>query len=226
MASPSPLGDPPHGVDNALLTIPFDKVLQQYDKVIADFESYLREVQGKRAAVAALRDETHALHAGLRSAREHARGLGLLPPPPPPVDDRLWVVPDEEEAAGSGCGIQEGQGGSVPASPRTPDDAPGLVASEPGSTPPAPEGDAPPDEVIVRGARMKEILSVVGSRPGDTWVSSEIADLLGVDRSDSAGRRALRANLHALAKRGTLEQISVDGDSRVHYKARLNWRFV
>ncbi|MGX1853068.1 hypothetical protein [Streptomyces sp. NPDC055299] len=212
-------------MDNALLSIPFDVVLQQYDKAIAGFESSLREVQQKRAAVAALRDETHALHAGLRSAQEHARNLGLLQPPSPPADSHLWVVPDEEDAASSDHGIHESKGESAPASPYASHDAPGRAASEPESTSSAPANDAP-DEVIVRGARMKEILNVVGSRPGDTWVSSEIADLLGIDRSNRSGRRALRANLHALAERGTLERISVDGDSRVHYKARMNWRFI
>lgn len=73
---------------------------------------------------------------------------------------------------------------------------------------------------------MKEILNVVDSRPGDTWVSSDVADLLGIDRSNRSARHALRANLHALADRGALERITVDGDSRVHYWARMNWRFV
>ncbi|MCZ1018933.1 hypothetical protein [Streptomyces noursei] len=200
-------------------------MLQQYDKAIAGFESSLREAQQKRAAVAALRDETHALDAGLRSAQEHARNLGLLQPSPPPVDGHLWVVPDGEDAASSDHEIHESRGESTPASPYASHDVPDHAANEPESAPPAPVNDAPA-EVIVRGARMKEILNVVGSRPGDTWVSSEIADLLGIDRSNRSGRRALRANLHALAERGTLERISIDGDSRVHYKARMNWRFI
>ncbi|MEU5545113.1 hypothetical protein AB0G85_22365 [Streptomyces sioyaensis] len=226
MASPPPLDDPPHGADNALLSIPFDEVLQKYDKAIAGFENSLREAQQKRAAVASLRDETHALHAGLRTAQEDARKLGLLRPPPPPADSHLWVVPDEEEAAGSDHRTQERGAESPRTSTRTQDDAPGHSAGEPASAAPVASDNAPPEEVIVRGARMKEILNVVGSRPGDTWVSSEIADLLGIDRSNRSGRRALRANLHALAERGTLERISIDGDSRVHYKPRMNWRFI
>lgn len=148
---------------DTLLAIPFEEVLKEYENLIAELEIPLREAQRKRAAVAALRDETQALRAGLHSAHEDARELGLLSHQPPPADradSHLWVVPNEEEAAGSGHDPEDSESQGTRESTGTSDDAPGGKAAEPMAAAPsaakgAPSGEAsaevPPNEVIVRG---------------------------------------------------------------------------
>ncbi|MFJ5305195.1 hypothetical protein [Streptomyces sp. NPDC088350] len=201
--------------ETELLHAPFDKVLRRYDELAEGLETFLHEVQQKRAAIASLRDESHTLFPALRAMQQRARELGLLQTSTDPAA-HLWVASDEEVAP-------------QPLDTQTPladpADDPAPTARE-SAAPASPADSAVPEVVVVRGARMKEILTAVGSRPDVEWGSGDVAELLGISRSDRSGRRALRANLHALTERGALERITVEGDSRTYYKARMNWSFV
>jgi hypothetical protein len=198
-----------------IFSIPFGEAIRGYDELIEELEASLREAQEKREAVISLRDESHSLFAALRTTQQRAHELGLVRSSPGSAA-HLRAVPEEEEHSPT----TDTQASSTD---RADDLA--STSAEPAAPSPSPDGTVP-DVVVVRGARMKEILSVVGSRPDEEWTSSDVAELLGVSRSDRSGRRALRANLHALTERGALERITVEGDSRAYYKGRMNWRYV
>ncbi|MEN8649752.1 hypothetical protein ABCR94_03615 [Streptomyces sp. 21So2-11] len=94
---------------------------------------------------------------------------------------------------------------------------------------PTPEPPVPPTPakaVIVRGPRMKEILSVLGADPDRAWGTRDIAALLGIADNAKASRKALRANLRSLTARGVLERITVEGDSHTYYRPLMNWSFI
>ncbi|MFF3373510.1 hypothetical protein ACFYXF_11240 [Streptomyces sp. NPDC002680] len=179
-------------------------------------EKKLSEAREMQAELDAMDEATESALSILLHQYNRAVDLGLMESAPGAAT-HLWVVPGDDED----------EGGPAPGTPPQTLSAAGAPGPE-GPTATAADTPAPDTpvskEVVVRGRRMQEILTVVGSRPDANWLSSDVADLLGVAKEDRSGRRAVRSNLRSLVDRGALERVT--SDSGTYYRARMNWRFI
>lgn len=92
--------------------------------------------------------------------------------------------------------------------------------------PPEPPADTPPSRVfLIRGEKTKQLLTVLATKPDMLWTSSDAAALLGLAKSDRAGRRRLRGAIRNLADRGLLERVVSEEGKKTYYRPLLNWRF-
>ncbi|MCH0538736.1 hypothetical protein I3F58_04010 [Streptomyces sp. MUM 203J] len=207
----------------------FDAALKECDAGIDEAEQSLRLLRERRMRLASGREEVWAAVTTARSAlktahetfgpRQDGSGastagqpgpqLKIVPPDPPPHAASPHTDPSEPERDAA-------PGPHPPPQEATPADDTGL---------PSDMQDDAPAEVIVRGARMKQILTVMAQRPDTNWGTGDVAELLGVSESDGAARRALRENLRNLARRGALERVTVEGDFHTYYRPLMNWRF-
>ncbi|MEV6401312.1 hypothetical protein AB0M39_42180, partial [Streptomyces sp. NPDC051907] len=168
---------------------------QKCDRTVSGLEKALSEAREMQAEIAAMDDTTQSALATLRCQYDRAVDLGLMESAPDAVT-HLWVVPGDDKDEDEPAPGSPADAASATAASSTPE-APAAVATD------SPVLDARlSEEVVVRGRRMQEILTVVGSRPDTDWASGDVADLLGVAKGDRSGRRALRSNLRSLVDRG------------------------
>ncbi|MFJ4011009.1 hypothetical protein [Streptomyces sp. NPDC090026] len=217
---------PPETAEEAVRK--YDVALGECDADIFNLEQLLLKKREHRVRLASGREEACAAVACQESALKTAREL-LAPqqnaahPPPAQPGRQLTIVPTDMQppSATPPADPSAPEGDTSADSHVPPPDEPGSggTGSQPGA------GGEPP-EVIVRGARMKQILTVMAQRPDADWGTGDVAALLGVSESDIAARRALRENLRNLARRGALERVTVAGDFHTYYRPRMNWRFV
>ncbi|MBT2446354.1 MULTISPECIES: hypothetical protein [unclassified Streptomyces] len=193
-----------------LLVVQCDAAIRKYTEVIASLEESLNAARDRYARLVEARDEAQTVAVNARSVLHRASALFKTEPGFDAASARLRVVPDEPS---SGTPPSAGEADE----PSTP---------EHGADSSAPAAEEPPVEVLVRGARMKEILTAIGARPDLSWGTADVAAVLGVTEENAAGRRALRENLRNLAMRGALERVAVEGDFHTYYRPRMNWRFV
>ncbi|WP_146046284.1 hypothetical protein [Streptomyces cahuitamycinicus] len=187
-----------------------EHVVRQYDTLIAECDTTidqlstaLREVNEKRDAMVALREEARSLQGvgpRLRAMRAHAQKHGIVPGQPGP-QVTLRVVP----------------------SPPAPDQEPQTAAEDSMRVTAEPESPRPA-EVIIRSKKQQEVLTVIASRPDLPWGSGDLAQVLGIP-ADPRERKSLRNCLRALVVCGALERISREDDRHVYYRPRMNWRF-
>lgn len=183
------------------LSAPFDQLRWEYDAYIGWLEMLLEKAKEQRLSLDQMEEARGSLSRLTRTVVRNGEGFELQLPSQQLQQD-LWIESDEE------------------------DQSPGVPCATGGAVPLNTAADiAAPEEVVVRGPRMKEILTAMGARPHDAWAASEVAEALGVSRSDRTERRALRVNLDHLAKRGALERVKIEGDHHVYYRPRMNWRF-
>ncbi|MGW6390589.1 hypothetical protein ACWFR1_08785 [Streptomyces sp. NPDC055103] len=205
----------------------FDAALKECDTRIDELEQSLRLAKERRMRLSLGREEVWAAVTSRRSALKTARE----------------VFAPQESTADAPTAAQQGPQLKIVLADASPPDA------RPSNEPPAPEHPAAPGphlpprestpvdvapstvaphdlplEVVVRGARMKQILTVMAQRPDINWGTGDVANLLGVD-DDIAARRALRENLRNLARRGALERVTIEGDFHTYYRPRMNWKF-
>ncbi|MEU7026540.1 hypothetical protein AB0A60_07560 [Streptomyces sp. NPDC046275] len=218
--------DPPETPEEAILK--YDVALADCDTDIFNLEQLLLKKREHRIRLASGREEACAAVACKESALKTARELlapqqdAAHPPPPAQSGRQLTIVPTDAQpsSATPPTDPPAPEGGTATDSHISPD---GPDSGPTGS--PLDVGSELPDEVIVRGARMKQILTVMAQRPDADWGTGDVAALLGVSESDIAARRALRENLRNLARRGVLERVTVEGDFHTYYRPRMNWRF-
>lgn len=194
-----------------------DKAIKECDEGIIVLEDSLLKKHERRTQLIEARDEAQTT---ARSARFVRNRAGELLEADTDLDEpsttRLRVVPDETPPNSPPCAHEDDCAGTCQP---TDTHAQGAYFSDQAT-------EEPPSEVLVRGARMKEILTALATRPDLDWGTADIAAILGVTEDDPAGRRALRENLRNLAMRGVLERVTVEGDFHTYYRPRMNWRFV
>nr|WSX50862.1 hypothetical protein OG409_19065 [Streptomyces sp. NBC_00974] len=192
-----------------LLVDQCDVEIRKETEVATALEGSLHVSRERIALLVAARDEAQAVALKARSLLHRAGGLFQAEPGVDAASTRLRAVPDEPPSGPAPSVHEDGEPGA------------GQV-----SDPIVPTAEEAPREVLVRGARMKEILAAVGARPDLDWGTADIAAVLGVAEEDAAGRRAMRENLRNLAMRGALERVTVEGDFHTYYRPRMNWRFI
>lgn len=199
--------------------------LLQYDQTIPELEQQLGEMRKKREEVLALMTRNISALTDWHAVREGAEQLGLLESSTEPT--RLWVVPDEEPPPS-----RDKDGTAASTAVLQPEGAPeqdealvsaGGFASEAPSVATAP---AQPDPVLVRGARRREILTLIGSKPHARWSVVAVGALLGIEKEDEAGLHCVREVLRKLAILGALERITIEGDIHAYYRPCGTWRFI
>lgn len=205
----------------------YDAALGECDTAIAGLEQSLLQQRERRMRLLSGREEActalTCTQSALKIAREMFAPRQSTTSSPPALSARsLSIVPADTQPSGTTPSAEPSapEGGSS-AGPHLPPDEPGSGST--GSQPDA--GRELPDEVIVRGSRMKQILTVMAQRPDTDWGTGDVATLLGITEGDIAARRALRENLRNLARRGALERVTVEGDFHTYYRPRMNWRF-
>ncbi|MFE2282594.1 hypothetical protein ACFXDJ_00135 [Streptomyces sp. NPDC059443] len=209
----------PHDITDEMDSVAarFDAEIQKSDEKIAVIEESLHGEHERRTQLIEARDDALTVARDAVSVRHRA---GELLKADTDLDAastaRLRVVPDEAPPSPPPSAHEDDRGGT--------DQTTGTPAQAAHFSDQAME--EPPNEVLVRGARMKEILTAVATRPDLDWGTADIAAVLDVTEDDPAGRRALRENLRNLAMRGVLERVTVEGDFHTYYRPRMNWRFV
>ncbi|WP_282701163.1 hypothetical protein [Streptomyces sp. CC219B] len=191
----------------------------EYSEIAANLRASLKETEDRIGEITSVRDEARAAISQAASVREQAERLQLFGPTP--EGTHLRVVPDRGTTPAP-TGDAEAPLGQ-PASDTTPESS-APVATPTQNTDRATQ--SPPDEVIIRGPRLRQILDVMSSKPGINWNSEDIAAVLGLSKGDAAGRHSLRQSLRALAERGALERVTVTGDWHTYYRPLMNWKFV
>lgn len=202
----------------------FDTALEECDTTIDDLEQSLQLAKERRMRLSSGSEEVWAAVTSARSALKTAReaftpqqnttGTSTTAQPSP----QLKIVPVDTPTPDA----------TPPTEPPAPEHGAAPGPHAPPQGPASADADAPydaPAEVAVRGARMKQILTVMAQRPDTNWGTGDVAALLGIDESDIAARRALRENLRNLARRGALERVTIEGDFHTYYRPRMNWRF-
>lgn len=219
MAYQAPEQSQPHDIPDEmeLLAERFDAAIKECDEDIAVLEESLHGKHERRTRLIEARDEAQT---AARSARSVRHRVGELLEAGTDLDAastaRLRVVPDETPPSPPPTTHEDDCGGTYrPAGTHVQAAYFSDRAME-----------EPPGEVLVRGTRMKEILTALATCPDLNWGTADIATVLGVTGDDPAGRRALRENLRNLALRGVLERVTVEGDFHTYYRPRMNWRFV
>ncbi|MGW5396402.1 hypothetical protein [Streptomyces sp. NPDC003952] len=199
----------PHDIPDEMefLAERFDAAIKECDEDIAVLEESLHGKHERRTQLIEARDEAQTAARSARSVRHRA---GELLEADTDLDaastTRLRVVPAETPPSPPPSAHEDDCGGTYQTA--------GTHAQ------------AAYGEVLVRGTRMKEILTALATRPDLDWGTADIATVLGVTEDDPAGRRALRENLRNLAMRGVLERVTIEGDFHTYYRPRMNWRFV
>lgn len=212
-------------------------LLGEYSETAATLRASLKETEDRIAEITTVRDEAHAVLSQAASVRQQAERLQLFGPTP--RGSHLRVAPDETApppADDAEAPFSEPAVGTMP----PPADNVGAPVGEPAAdtasdSQPSADAHAPntdtgtrstPDVVVIRGPRLRQILDVMGSKPGINWNSEDLAVLLGMTKDDSAGRHSLRQSLRALAERGALERVKVAGDWHTYYRPLMNWKFI
>jgi hypothetical protein len=193
-------------------------LLGEYSEIAANLRASLKETEDRIAEITTVRDEAHAAINQAASVREQAERLQLFSPTPEGA--HLRVVTSQTTpppTGGAEAPVKQ------PAADTTPD-SPAAAAVPAQNT--AAGRQFTSDEVIIRGPRLRQILDVMGSKPSINWNSEDIAAILGLSKSDTAGRHSLRQSLRALAERGALERVTVAGDWHTYYRPLMNWKFV